>query len=160
MWFCSINCQTTTGPGPCPRHSSGRFVIAGPRLWRVSHCPAGRCGFGLDFSAEAEHRIATGASRAGCRVLGSLRERRDDAEHRIQKPVASPLLQFASSHESADAAIGQRHARITGSVIEGVRSGVHSVTDFDWKQYLRFCDAYVKPGTSTRSPVGAIRTAS
>jgi hypothetical protein len=27
-----------------------------------------------------------------------------------------------------------------------VRSGAHSVTDFDWEQYLRFCDKYVKHG--------------
>ena len=32
-----------------------------------------------------------------------------------------------------------------GRVSYHVRSGVHSVTDFDWEQYLRFCDAYVKP---------------
>lgn len=32
-----------------------------------------------------------------------------------------------------------------GQVSYHVRSGVHSVTDFDWEQYLRFADAYVKP---------------
>lgn len=32
-----------------------------------------------------------------------------------------------------------------GRVSYHVRSGVHSVTDFDWEQYLRFADAYVKP---------------
>jgi hypothetical protein len=25
-----------------------------------------------------------------------------------------------------------------------VRGGGHSVTDFDWEQYLHFCDLYVK----------------
>jgi hypothetical protein len=36
---------------------------------------------------------------------------------------------------------------VLGRVSYHVRSGEHSVTDFDWEQYLRFCDAYVKPGT-------------
>jgi hypothetical protein len=40
---------------------------------------------------------------------------------------------------------------VLGRVSYHVRSGVHSVTDFDWEQYLRFCDAYVKPATSSRS---------
>jgi hypothetical protein len=35
---------------------------------------------------------------------------------------------------------------VLGRVSYHVRSGVHSVTDFDWEQYLRFADAYVKPG--------------
>lgn len=34
---------------------------------------------------------------------------------------------------------------VLGRVSYHVRSGVHSVTDFDWEQYLRFADAYVKP---------------
>lgn len=33
---------------------------------------------------------------------------------------------------------------LLGPVSYHVRSGAHSVTDFDWEQYLRFCDAYVK----------------
>lgn len=33
---------------------------------------------------------------------------------------------------------------ILGRVSYHVRSGAHSVTDFDWEQYLRFCDKYVK----------------
>ncbi len=37
-----------------------------------------------------------------------------------------------------------------GPVSYHVRSGSHSVTAFDWEQYLRFCDAYVKPKTSSR----------
>jgi hypothetical protein len=39
---------------------------------------------------------------------------------------------------------------ILGRVSYHVRSGVHSVTSFDWDQYLRFCDAYVKPGKTSR----------
>ena len=39
---------------------------------------------------------------------------------------------------------------VLGRVSYHVRSGGHSVTAFDWEQYLRFCDAYVKPGTSSR----------
>ncbi len=35
---------------------------------------------------------------------------------------------------------------VLGRVSYHVRSGVHSVTDFDWEQYLRFSDAWVKPG--------------
>jgi len=31
-----------------------------------------------------------------------------------------------------------------------VRTGIHSVTAFDWQQYLRFCDTFVKPITSSR----------
>jgi len=31
-----------------------------------------------------------------------------------------------------------------------VRSGEHGVTDFDWEQYLRFADAYVRPRTRFR----------
>ncbi len=33
---------------------------------------------------------------------------------------------------------------VLGRVSYHVRSGGHSVTDFDWEQYLRFCDRYVK----------------
>jgi len=33
---------------------------------------------------------------------------------------------------------------VLGRVSYHVRSGAHSVTDFDWEQYLRFCNAYVK----------------
>jgi len=33
---------------------------------------------------------------------------------------------------------------VLGRVSYHVRSGAHSVTDFDWEQYLRFCDKYVK----------------
>ncbi len=33
---------------------------------------------------------------------------------------------------------------VLGRVSYHVRSGEHSVTDFDWEQYLRFCDAYLK----------------
>jgi hypothetical protein len=36
---------------------------------------------------------------------------------------------------------------VLGRVSYHVRSGQHSVTAFDWEQYLRFCNAYVKPGT-------------
>jgi hypothetical protein len=39
---------------------------------------------------------------------------------------------------------------VLGRVSYHVRSGVHSVTAFDWDQYLRFCDANVKPGTASR----------
>ncbi|MGC2638104.1 MAG: acetylxylan esterase [Acidobacteriaceae bacterium] len=38
---------------------------------------------------------------------------------------------------------------LLGRVSYHVRSGIHSVTDFDWDQYLRFCNAYVK-GHSVR----------
>jgi hypothetical protein len=37
----------------------------------------------------------------------------------------------------------------SGRVSYHVRSGVHSVTDFDWDQYLRFCNEYVKQGASS-----------
>jgi hypothetical protein len=36
---------------------------------------------------------------------------------------------------------------VLGRVSYHVRSGAHSVTDFDWEQYLRFCDKYVKART-------------
>ncbi len=36
---------------------------------------------------------------------------------------------------------------VLGRVSYHVRSGVHSVTDFDWERYLRFCDEYVKSRT-------------
>lgn len=41
---------------------------------------------------------------------------------------------------------------ILGRVSYHVRSGGHSVTDFDWEQYLRFCKRYVKrqPGNEPR----------
>jgi hypothetical protein len=39
---------------------------------------------------------------------------------------------------------------VLGRVSYHVRSGAHSVTDFDWEQYLRFANAYVKPTTSSR----------
>ena len=39
---------------------------------------------------------------------------------------------------------------VLGRVSYHVRTGTHSVTAFDWEQYLRFCDAYVKPRTSSR----------
>ena len=38
---------------------------------------------------------------------------------------------------------------VPGRVSYHVRSGVHSVTDFDWEQYLQFCAAYVDRGTVT-----------
>jgi hypothetical protein len=34
---------------------------------------------------------------------------------------------------------------VLGRVSYHVRTGVHSVTDFDWDQYLRFCKVWVKP---------------
>jgi (4-O-methyl)-D-glucuronate---lignin esterase len=37
-----------------------------------------------------------------------------------------------------------------GRVSYHVRSGEHSVTDFDWEQYLRFCDNWVKPAAGSR----------
>lgn len=37
-----------------------------------------------------------------------------------------------------------------GRVSYHVRSGAHSVTEFDWNQYLRFADAYVKPGDNLK----------
>ncbi len=39
---------------------------------------------------------------------------------------------------------------LLGPVSYHVRSGVHSVTDFDWEQYLRFCNAYVKGAARSR----------
>jgi hypothetical protein len=39
---------------------------------------------------------------------------------------------------------------LLGRVSYHVRSGIHSVTGFDWEQYLRFCNAYVKPKTGSR----------
>jgi hypothetical protein len=39
---------------------------------------------------------------------------------------------------------------VLGRVSYHVRTGEHSVKPFDWEQYLRFCDAYVKPGASPR----------
>ena len=36
------------------------------------------------------------------------------------------------------------NAPVLGRVSYHVRSGGHNVTDFDWDQYLRFCDRYVK----------------
>jgi hypothetical protein len=38
---------------------------------------------------------------------------------------------------------------VLGRVSYHVRTGVHSVTDFDWDQYLRFCNAWVKPEISS-----------
>ena len=38
---------------------------------------------------------------------------------------------------------------VLGRVSYHVRGGVHSVTDFDWEQYLRFCDQYVRPRTTS-----------
>lgn len=35
---------------------------------------------------------------------------------------------------------------LLGRVSYHVRSGGHGVTDFDWEQYLRFCDRYIKRG--------------
>jgi (4-O-methyl)-D-glucuronate---lignin esterase len=39
---------------------------------------------------------------------------------------------------------------VLGRVSYHVRRGEHSVTDFDWEQYLRFCNAWVKAGTGGR----------
>jgi hypothetical protein len=39
---------------------------------------------------------------------------------------------------------------LLGRVSYHVRSGEHSVTTFDWEQYLRFCDRYVKVGAKTK----------
>lgn len=41
---------------------------------------------------------------------------------------------------------------VLGRVSYHVRSGGHNVTDFDWAQYLKFCDRYVKGGVIRRKP--------
>ncbi len=42
---------------------------------------------------------------------------------------------------------------VLGRVSYHVRSGEHSVTDFDWEQYLRFCNTWVKPNVVYRKYV-------
>jgi len=39
---------------------------------------------------------------------------------------------------------------LQGRVSYHVRNGVHSVTSYDWEQYLHFCDEYVKNGASAK----------
>ncbi len=39
---------------------------------------------------------------------------------------------------------------VLGRVSYHVRSGGHSVTNYDWEQYLRFCDRYVKSQSGSR----------
>jgi hypothetical protein len=40
---------------------------------------------------------------------------------------------------------------VLGVVSHYMRTGGHDVTEYDWEQYLRFCDRYVTHGTGARS---------
>jgi hypothetical protein len=61
----------------------------------------------------------------------------------------SAVYRFLGSTGLPAAAWPAVNQPVLGRVSYHVRSGAHSVTDFDWEQYLRFCDAYVRPGTGS-----------
>jgi hypothetical protein len=63
--------------------------------------------------------------------------------------AVTPVYRFLGSTGLPDTHWPPVDKSESGRVSYHVRSGVHSVTDFDWDQYLRFCDAYVKaaPGS-------------
>lgn len=64
--------------------------------------------------------------------------------------AVTPVYRFLGSTGLPTAAWPLVDQPALGRVSYHVRSGVHSVTAFDWEQYLHFCDAYVKQGASSR----------
>jgi hypothetical protein len=62
----------------------------------------------------------------------------------------SPVYRFLGSSGLPATAWPPVDQPVLGPVSYHVRSGVHSVTAFDWEQYLRFCDEFVKPKTGSR----------
>lgn len=57
--------------------------------------------------------------------------------------AVTPVYRFLGSTGLPTTEWPPVNQRVLGRVSYHVRSGVHSVTDFDWEQYLRFADAYV-----------------
>jgi hypothetical protein len=64
--------------------------------------------------------------------------------------AVTPVYRLLGSTGLPNAAWPPVDQPVTGRVSYHVRSGGHGVTAFDWEQYLRFCDAYVKPKTGSR----------
>jgi hypothetical protein len=64
--------------------------------------------------------------------------------------AVTPVYRFLGSTGLPATSWPQVDQPSLGRVSYHVRSGVHSVTAFDWDQYLRFLKAYVEPGTSSR----------
>jgi hypothetical protein len=64
--------------------------------------------------------------------------------------AVTPLYRFLGSTGLPTTAWPPVDRPVLGRVSYHVRSGAHSVTDFDWDQYLRFADAYVKSTRTSR----------
>jgi len=64
--------------------------------------------------------------------------------------AVTPVYRLLGSTGLPAAAWPEVNKPLLGRVSYHVRSGAHSVTGFDWEQYLRFCDAYVKAGASSK----------
>jgi hypothetical protein len=64
--------------------------------------------------------------------------------------AVTPVYRFLGSTGLPTTAWPAVDHPVLGRVSYHVRSGVHSVTDFDWDQYLRFAAAYVAPQTPPR----------
>jgi len=60
--------------------------------------------------------------------------------------AVTPVYRFLGSTGLATTAWPPVDQPVLGRVAYHVRHGEHSVTAFDWEQYLRFCNTYVKPG--------------
>lgn len=65
-----------------------------------------------------------------------------EGEFLAAKAVTAVYEFLGASGLPAEAWPAANHA-ILGRVSYHVRSGVHDVTDFDWEQYLKFCDRYL-----------------
>lgn len=64
--------------------------------------------------------------------------------------AVTPVYQFLGAAGLPAAEWPAVNQPLLGHVSYHVRSGEHSVTDFDWEQYLHFADAYVKPESKFR----------
>jgi hypothetical protein len=79
-----------------------------------------------------------------------LDENADPQSEFLAALAVTPVYQFLGSTGLPATQWPPVDQPILGRVSYHVRSGGHSVTAFDWEQYLRFCDAYVKPGAGAR----------
>lgn len=79
-----------------------------------------------------------------------LDENADPQSEFLAALAVTPVYQFLGSTGLPATQWPPVDQPVLGRVSYHVRSGGHSVTDFDWGQYLRFCDAYVKAGAGSR----------
>jgi len=84
-------------------------------------------------------------------IGSAIRDENADPQGEFLAALAvSPVYRFLGSTGLPTTTWPAVNQPVLGRVSYHVRSGEHSVTDFDWEQYLRFCGQYVKP--ETRQP--------